>query len=57
MKNYCVGCENKLCATKTDYETRGNWCRICEVKASVTVKPDITWFINLARVAQIYEKA
>jgi len=42
--------------SQANYETKGNWCAVCEAKASVLVKSDISWFIKLAQVAKLYEK-
>lgn len=49
MKENCVGCGCKLCPSRKDYEERGNWCAWCDNRCTVTKKPDISFFINIAK--------
>ena len=48
-KTHCVKCKCKLSGNEKDYLERGNWCAWCDAKATVTKKPDISFFIRLAK--------
>ena len=47
MKDKCVKCKTLL--PKGNYELRGNWCAWCDAKATVTKRPDIGFFIKIAK--------
>jgi len=50
MKPNCVKCGVGIIGDlKANYQERGNWCRACDIRASVVKKPNITFFINLAK--------